>query len=66
MPYKYPDNVIKIVADDCMAASLEKKTPRKYSVKLFQAAEIIRQLKGQIEELQQLYKETEDGWPIEK
>ena len=43
-PYHYSDFEIKSVVDRLFELSFQNKTPRKYKVPMFEAAEIIRQL----------------------
>lgn len=70
MSYKYPDHIISMVKDECRRISLLNTTPRKYSVNMFQASEIICQLENKIEslksELDEYKKWNCDDWDLVK
>ena len=70
MSYKYPEHIINMVVDECKRLSLLNTTPRKYSVNMFQAAEIIRQLQNKIKNLESRISEieniTSDEWDLLK
>lgn len=70
MSYKYPEHIINMIADECKRLSLLNTTPRKYSINMFQAAEVIRQLQNKIKVLESQIYELEninsDEWDLLK